>query len=104
MKLLTPQEFDYQLSNNLIKAFDVRENYECDIVSIECEKLPLGEVLQNLNKIPKNSPVVFFCKTGKRAEALIDLLETHYGYQNLHNLNGGIINYIETVKPQLPTY
>lgn len=105
MKTLTPEELvSLRSSGKPIVVFDIREAYECDIVSIEATHFPMGEIMGNIDKIPTDKPVVFFCKTGQRAEALVDLLTTQHGFTNLHNLEGGILGYVEAVDPSLPTY
>lgn len=105
MNLISPIELKQKLDNQEdIDVIDIRENYENDIVSISAKNVPMALVMENLSTLPKTKPVIFFCKNGGRAGALTDLLETHYGFDNVYNLEGGIMGYIETVDPSLPTY
>jgi rhodanese-related sulfurtransferase len=37
------------------------------------------------------------CRSGNRSEAMIDYLEVHHKFQNLHNLTGGILAWSDEV-------
>ena len=84
--------------------YDIRETYEVDIVGIGATHLPMASVLDNLDKLPKEHPVIFFCKSGQRAGALVALLRDMYNINNVFSLQGGILGYINQVEPSLPTY
>ncbi len=69
---------------------DVREDFEHDHFNIGGSLMPMGTVLQNLQQIPTDIPVVFYCEKGIRSVIVIQRLEEGYGYTNLINLIGGI--------------
>ena len=52
--------------------------------------MPMGTVLQNLQQIPTDKPVIFYCEKGIRSVIVIQKLEEGYGYTNLINLAGGM--------------
>jgi len=105
MNLIAPEDLKYKVDNHEdIEVIDIREKYETEIVSISAKNIPMAVVMESLDTLPKSKPVVFFCKSGSRAGALVDMLETHYGFSNVYNLEGGIMGYIEKVAPSLPTY
>ena len=83
LKTWKDQEKDFQL-------IDVRDPYEYEWGNIGATLIPLATVLDNVDKIEKTKDVVFHCKSGNRANAIIDVLETKHGFSNLFNLKGGI--------------
>lgn len=93
----------WRSSDKAHKLIDVREDYEVEICSIGGEHIPMAEVMQRMDSIPKDIPVVFHCKSGRRSEAVVAQL-TRYGFTNLYSLEGGIIGWIETCEPQLEKY
>ncbi len=90
LKQLLDSKTDFQL-------IDVREQYEFDEANINAELLPMGEVMDNVDKIDKNKQVVIHCRSGKRSATVIGALESQHGFTNLYNLKGGILAYIEEV-------
>jgi len=92
---------DWQVRGEDFQIIDVREPYEYEIVNIGAELIPLGTVLDNVSKIARNKKVVVQCKTGNRSGKAIRELEEKFGFENLYNLKGGILGYIDDVKPEL---
>jgi adenylyltransferase/sulfurtransferase len=94
MKEVTVQQLkELQDSNAEIQLIDVREEYEYDEMNIGALLIPMGEVIDNLDKISKEKQVIVHCKSGARSSSIISLLESQFGYTNLYNLKGGIIAY-----------
>ena len=90
LKQLIDEKKDFQL-------IDVREEYEFDEANIKGELIPMGEVMDNLEKISKDKQVVVHCRSGKRSATVISALESQHGYTNLYNLKGGILAYMEEI-------
>ncbi len=90
LKQLMNEKKDFQL-------IDVREEYEYDESNINGELIPMGEVMDNLDKISKDKQVIIHCRSGKRSATVINALEAQLGFTNLYNLKGGILAYIEEV-------
>jgi adenylyltransferase/sulfurtransferase len=93
----------WRAEHKVHQLIDVREDYEVEICSIGGEHIPMAEIMNRLNDIRKDVPVVIHCKSGRRSEAVVAQL-MRYGYTNLFSLGGGIIRWIETVEPQLEKY
>jgi rhodanese-related sulfurtransferase len=74
---------------------DVREDYEFEEANINGKLIPMGEVMDRINEIPKDKQVVVHCRSGKRSATVINALESHHGYTNLYNLQGGIMAFLE---------
>ncbi|MES2513908.1 MAG: rhodanese-like domain-containing protein [Bacteroidota bacterium] len=90
LKQLMDDKKDFQL-------IDVREQYEFDETNMNGELIPMGEVMDNVDKISKDKQVVIHCRSGKRSATVIGALESQHGFTNLYNLKGGILAYIEEV-------
>ena len=96
--------YDWQVKGKKFKLIDVREPSEFKIVQIGGELIPLSTVSDNTDLIPKDIDVVVHCKVGVRSLKAIRELEGKFGYKNLFNLKGGILAYIDQVKPELTRY
>jgi rhodanese-related sulfurtransferase len=69
---------------------DVREFSEHEDFNIGGELIPLGELISRSANIPKDRPVIIYCKKGIRSQIAIQRLEEKFGFTNLINLKGGI--------------
>jgi adenylyltransferase/sulfurtransferase len=90
LKKLIDEKKDFQL-------IDVREEYEFDEANINGELIPMGVIMDNIDKISKDKQVVVHCRSGKRSATVINALEAQHGFTNLYNLKGGILAYIDEV-------
>lgn len=98
MKEVTVQELKKMIDEKAdFQLIDVREEYEFEEANLNGKLIPMGEVMNNLDKISKDKKVVIHCRSGKRSATVIQALETQHGYTNLHNLKGGILAYIEEI-------
>ncbi|MCB0779397.1 MAG: rhodanese-like domain-containing protein, partial [Flavobacteriales bacterium] len=84
-----------------LQLIDVREPEEAELCSIGGELIPMGEVVDRLDEVRKDMPVVLHCRSGKRSAAVIDALSSRYGFDNLINLQGGILAWAQEVDPTL---
>ena len=96
LKKMMDAEEDFQL-------IDVREEHEVDIASIGGQLIPMGEVMDNLNKISKDKKVVVYCRSGKRSGAVLQALEQN-GFTNIHNLKGGILAWADEIDTAMTKY
>lgn len=92
------QSIDIQQFKDLIKQdeenleiIDVREKDEFRVVRVKNSKLiPMGEIMDNLDKIDWNKKVVLVCRSGSRSGYVAGLL-ANLG-KKVINMNGGIYN------------
>ena len=105
MKEMTVQELkalrDQQADVHVI---DVREPYEYEIMNLGGQLIPMAEIMNRVDEIPRDRTVVLHCRTGKRAAAIVDTLERVHGFSNLHNLVGGAFAWAEEIDPSLELY
>jgi rhodanese-related sulfurtransferase len=71
-------------------VLDVRTEEEYKGVHIkDAHLIPIKELEQNINKIPKDKKVVVHCAAGKRSARACEMLKDK-GLKELYNLEGGI--------------
>ena len=91
MNTITVQELKKIIeANEEYLLIDVREDFEHEYFNIGGSLMPMKTVLQNLQQIPTDKPVIFYCEKGIRSVIVIQKLEEKYGYTNLINLTGGM--------------
>ncbi len=74
-----------------VVLIDVREQWEYDEGHIPGVKLiPLGQLPNRLNEIPKDKFVVMTCRSGNRSNQATQFLRQQ-GFDNVHNMQGGIL-------------
>ena len=92
MQFITAVELNNKLSQQEdLFLLDIRESYERDVDSIPSYHIPMGEVCARLEEIPSDKSVVVICNSGKRAEALTNLLESDFHREMLLVLQGGMV-------------
>jgi sulfur-carrier protein adenylyltransferase/sulfurtransferase len=96
LKKMRDEKHDFQL-------IDVREEHELEICEIGGEHIPMGDVMENLDKVSKTKQVVIHCRSGARSGAICQALETQ-GYSNVYNLKGGIIAWANEIDTSLTKY
>ena len=83
---------------------DVREPNEFKIGRIPGSTLiPLGEVPQRYQEIPKDKEIVVHCKMGGRSAKAAAFLRQQ-GFKNVKNLKGGILDWADKIDPSVPKY
>ena len=96
--------YEWQVKGKKFSLVDVREPSEFKIVEIGGELIPLATVIDHADQIPRDIDVVVYCKSGVRSLRAIRELEEKFGFENLFNLTGGILAYIDQVQPELTRY
>jgi adenylyltransferase/sulfurtransferase len=91
MKEITVQELKKLRDESAdIQLIDVREEYEFENAQMGGELIPMGDIMNQLDKVSKTKQVIIHCRSGARSGAICNLLESQ-GYNNVFNLKGGII-------------
>lgn len=74
-----------------VVMFDVREPSEYAAGHIpNITLIPMGQVPNRLNEIPKDKTVILTCRSGNRSGQVADFLRQQ-GWTNVHNMQGGIL-------------
>ncbi len=96
MKFIKPAALKEKLNNkDDFQLIDIREPYEFEDGALTKENIPLDEMMCSIDSISKEKQVVIYCQSGKRASAIIYMLEKKHQYNNLYNLEGGYKAYID---------
>jgi sulfur-carrier protein adenylyltransferase/sulfurtransferase len=83
---------------------DVREDDERAICKIEPSiHIPLAELPQRKNSLPKDKPIVCYCRSGNRSARAAQFLVEH-GFTKVFNMTGGILNWADEIDPQMKKY
>lgn len=82
-----------ELAKNEVMFVDVRSEDEISELAYDVKNLinvPLDELEENLDKIPKDKQVVLVCRSGNRSGKAYDLLNEK-GYTQISSMDGGIL-------------
>lgn len=100
IKEISANELSLLLSKkDTIQLLDVREPMEEPRVpELNDLKIPLSELESRKDLIASDKKVIVFCKSGARSRKAIELLSDKYGFDNLYNLKGGVLEWISTFR------
>jgi molybdopterin/thiamine biosynthesis adenylyltransferase/rhodanese-related sulfurtransferase len=97
---------DMQDAGENIFLVDVREPNEYEIVSISGSVLiPKGEFLSGaaLERLPQDKRVVLHCKSGARSAECLAIVK-NAGFSDAVHVGGGVLSWVATIDPSLPSY
>lgn len=83
--------YDLQQSGEQFQLIDVREPYEYEASNLGGELIPLANISAHADRLSKDVKVVLHCRSGARSAQAIRELEDKFGFENLYNLTGGIL-------------
>jgi molybdopterin/thiamine biosynthesis adenylyltransferase/rhodanese-related sulfurtransferase len=99
-----PQIEPAEFARNRDRYFllDVREAHEKEICDIGGDLIPVNTLVDRLAELPKDKPIVVYCRSGGRSARATELLLDR-GFDAL-NLTGGILRWIDDVDDSLQKY
>jgi sulfur-carrier protein adenylyltransferase/sulfurtransferase len=104
---ITPTELKQRLDRgDRLTIVDVREPYEWEIGNLSdhgARLIPLDELEERLDEIPRDEEIVLQCRSGGRSERALKFMRNQ-GYERLLNLKGGILAWSDEVDPSMPKY
>ena len=86
LKQMMDESADFQL-------IVVREEFEYKQANLNGVLIPLGSVINNIDKFKREKQVIVHCRSGKRSADAIAWLQQNHGFTNLYNLKGGILSW-----------
>jgi UPF0176 protein len=100
-----PEKWNALISDPDVIVIDTRNSYEVDIGTFKNAVDPKTEsfsefpkwVRENLSD--KSAKIAMFCTGGIRCEKASSFLK-HEGFENVYHLQGGILKYLEEIKPE----
>ena len=101
---ISPQALSEKLQDKTAILIDVREAFEFKNQSIpHANHIPLANISADImNQFPKDTLLVLQCKSGMRSLSACQLLHS-LGFNNIANLEGGIIAWSQAGFPMLET-
>ncbi|WP_243359546.1 rhodanese-like domain-containing protein [Fundidesulfovibrio terrae] len=99
---IQPIDIDADTAKNMLDkapfggttVLDVRQNWEYEELHLPGAKLvPLGELDSRLEEIPRDKPILVYCRSGKRSTAAASLLAGQ-GFKDIFNMLGGIMAWV----------
>jgi len=91
----TPREAYRELMENSAILVDVREEYLNEYKKFKVNEviyLPLSELKENMEFIPRDKPLIFADSVGLRSKEAVILLK-EAGFDNMANLAGGLVEW-----------
>lgn len=104
MKWISPEECQQLMGSSPIELIDVRENWEYEICHIASTHIPMHEITAAVLSMDKEKPYLIVCKSGRRAEAVANLLESEHGFTDVSVLEGGITAWYALTDPTFEIY
>lgn len=80
---------------------DVREQYEYDKANLKGELIPISVVPANIDKFDRDKKIIVHCRSGARSGNVIHQLQQLKGFENLYNLEGGILAWARDIDPSM---
>jgi adenylyltransferase/sulfurtransferase len=105
MKSICVQELnELKSSSTSFQLIDVRGLDESLICSLGGILIPMNEIPTRISEIPKDIQVIVYCRAGMRSASVIQYLEHASSFDNLYNLEGGILDWIREIDPSMTAY
>ena len=103
MNSISPKELkDWIDSAKEHQIIDIREDWEREVGYINGSvHIVMNLLMSQLDRIRTDCDVVIHCRSGSRSAAVTRHLETQLGFNNIHNLDGGITAWAEQVDPNI---
>ena len=102
---ITPQQLKARLdAGDDLFLLDVREVHERDICNIGGELIPKDTVENNLDRIPRDTEIIVYCRSGGRSDWVARELVGRHGFSKVSNLAGGMLRWSDDVDPTVKKY
>jgi len=98
--VISPQEVhQWKVDGKDFAFLDIREIHEVTVSRLTEFHIPMASCLSRRDEIPRDIPVVIYCRAGGRSAATVSALMTKYGLTNLYSLDGGITAWCAAFSP-----
>ena len=102
---ITPEELHRRIQGgDTPRLIDVREQWEWDQAHLEgAEHIPMRQLENSLARLDPHQEIVLYCRSGARSGRAAAWLRGQ-GFENVRNLEGGILRWSSAVDPSIPRY
>jgi adenylyltransferase/sulfurtransferase len=90
-------------ANAAFQLIDVREPHEYEICNLDGKLIPLGRLAERIDALDHSSHIVVHCRSGVRGAKAVNSMRAA-GFENVWNVNGGVLAWIDRVDPELTRY
>lgn len=104
MKKMSTEDCKTLLAQGTVELIDIREPWEVAICSIGGTAIPMHEITEKVAELSAQKAYVIVCKTGRRAEAVANLLESEFHFSDVAILEGGITEWFAQTQPSYEMY
>jgi rhodanese-related sulfurtransferase len=104
MKKISVEECEQLLKEHAVEIIDVREPWEVEICEMGGKHIPMHEIVEKTTLLQPENAYVIVCKTGRRAEAVANLLEAEFKFEQIYLLEGGITEWYAKQQPSYEMY
>ena len=100
MKVYSPKDAYDAWQAGQVMIIDVREQHEYDTTHVAGMPLiPMSELIDRIDELPTDKPLVIFCRSGNRSGQVTDYLDGTGDYGEVANLTGGILAWADDGLP-----
>lgn len=92
---------EWMQSDKSLQLIDVREKFEFELDNIGGINVPMCEVSEKRSSAISGGKKVIVCRSGKRAEAVANMLEKEFNVEEMYVLKGGLLSWREEIDKQL---
>ena len=82
---------------------DVREPHEYEVCNLGGELIPLAQLARRIDALDPSAHIVVHCHSGWRSAKAVSSLRAA-GFENVWNVNGGLLAWVNRIEPELPRY
>lgn len=97
------EELKQALDNDSVILIDVRGKEERGLASIAAAKPMEGDLMQEIEAMPKDTALAFICHVGNRSQVAAEHFRKQ-GFSNVSNVAGGIDAWAKQVDSSVSTY
>jgi rhodanese-related sulfurtransferase len=95
---------EWRASGRTFTLLDVREPFEVAVASLpDALHIPVRDVPARLSELDPDAEIAVLCHHGGRSEYVVRFLHAR-GFDNAHNVEGGIEAYAQRVDRSIPRY
>ncbi len=103
VKQMSVEELQQALNNNSVILIDVRGQEEREQASIDAAKPMEGDLMKEIEAMPKDTALAFLCHMGGRSQVAAEHLRKQ-GFSNVSNVAGGIDAWSKQIDSSVPQY